>query len=165
MRNVRELPENAVVIILGAHVMAHRISGTLYNRVKAAADFLRDHPAAKCITTGGQGLNEPCAEGNAAKSALLEMGIAEERVFAETRSTTTWENLLFAKDILEEEKLGSVVLISTQSFHQWRAGKMAERMGLEPYPLIAADRPKTRLKHTVREGFAILKFLLFNSKL
>ncbi len=158
------LPENAVVIVLGAHVMAHRMSGTLYNRVKAAADYLHMHPNAKCITTGGQGWNEPCAEGDAAKDALIQMGIAEERIFAEVRSATTWENLLNARDILRSEALGSSVLLSTQSFHQWRAGKMAERLGLSPYPLIAVDRPGTKLKHTVREGLAILKFLLFNRK-
>lgn len=83
---------------------------------------------------------------------------------AEVRSATTWENLLNARDILRSEALGSIVLLSTQSFHQWRAGKVAERLGLSPYPLIAADRPGTKLKHTVREGLAILKFLLFNRK-
>lgn len=158
------LPENAVVIVLGAHVMAHRMSGTLYNRVKTAADYLLEHPQAKCITTGGQGWNEPRAEGDAAKDALIEMGVSEARIFAETKSTTTFENLLFAREILKKENLGSSVLLSTQSFHQWRSGKIAERLGLSPYPLIAADRPGTKLKHTVREGLAILKFLLFNRK-
>lgn len=164
MEKERALPENAVVVVLGAHVMAHRMSGTLYNRVKAAADFLLEHPEAKCVTTGGQGWNEPRTEGDAAKDALIEMGIPKERIFAETRSRTTWENLLFTKEIMERENLGKTVLLSTQSFHQWRAGKMAERLGFEAYPLVAADRPGTKMRHTVREGFAIIKFLLFNRK-
>ena len=104
-----ESPEAAVVIVLGAHVFAQRLSGTLQNRVKAAADYLLAHPEARCITTGGQGWNEPRTEGEAAKQALAGLGIAPERIYAEVKSTTTWENLLFAKEILEKEKLGKRV--------------------------------------------------------
>ena len=155
-------PEDAVVIVPGAHVFANRLSGTLYNRVKAAADYLAAHPRAKCITTGGQGRNETRSEGEAAKDALIGMGIAAERIFAETRSGTTWENLRFAKEILQKEELGTQVVLVTQRFHQWRAGKTAEAFSLVPYRLIAEDRPGTRLRHTAREGLAILKFLLFS---
>ena len=154
-----EPPKNAVVIVLGAQVF-----NTLQNRVQAAAEYLLENPKACCITTGGQGWNEPRTEGEAARQALIELGIAPERVFAEVQSTTTWENLCFAKEILEREKLGTDVVLATQSFHQWRAGKMAERLGLMPYTLVAADRPGTKLRHTAREGLAILKFLLFNNK-
>lgn len=157
-----EMPENAVVIVLGAQVFAERLSGTLYNRVEAAAAFLKAHPQAVCITTGGQGWNEPRTEGQAAKEVLIEMGIEPARIHAETSSKTTWENLCFAREIIEREELGAQVVLATQQFHQWRAGKMAERLGLKPYPLVAADRPGTKWKHTSREGLAILKFLLFN---
>ena len=156
-------PEDAVVVVLGAHVFADRLSGTLYNRVKAAAEYLHAHPKAKCITTGGQGQNEARTEGEAARMELIGMGIAAERVFAETHSATTWENLRFAKEILKRENLSEHVVISTQRFHQWRAGKTAERLGLIPYKLIAEDRPKTKLKHSVREGLAILKFLILSN--
>ncbi len=165
MKTENALPEKAVVIVLGAQVFPTHLSGILYNRVKAAAEYLQEHPEAKCITTGGQGWNEVRAEGAAAKEVLIEMGIAEARIFAEIKSATTWENLRFAKEILQREKLGECVLISTQSFHQWRAGKMAQRLGLDPHPLIAEDRRKIKWRLTLREGFAIVKFLLFNRKL
>ena len=164
MKDRKTLPEKAVVIVLGAQVFPTRLSGILYNRVKAAAEYLQEHPQAKCITTGGQGWNETRSEGAAAKEALVEMGIAETRIYAETKSTTTWENLQFAKEIIQLENLGNRVLISTQSFHQWRSGKMAKKLGLEPYPLIAEDRKKIKWRLTLREGFAIIKFLLFNRK-
>lgn len=155
---------NTVVIVLGAQVFETRLSGTLQNRVQAAADYLWEHPEAQCITTGGQGWNEPRTEGEAAKQALIQLGIAPDRIYAETKSTTTWENLRFAKEILKREKLGTDVVLATQGFHQWRAAKMAERLGLTPYALVAEDRPGTKWKHTFREGFAILKFLLFYKK-
>lgn len=157
-------PEDAVVVVLGAHVFADRLSGTLYNRVKAAAEYLHAHPKAKCITTGGQGQNEARTEGDAARMELIGMGIAAERVFAETQSATTWDNLRLSKEILKKEKLGAHVVLSTQRFHQWRAGKMAEELGLVPYRLIAEDRPGTKLKHSAREGLAILKFLILKKQ-
>lgn len=157
-------PENAVVIVLGAHVFRNHLSGTLQNRVQKAAEYLLAHPDAKCITTGGQGYNEPCAEGDAAREALIRLGIAPERIFAETRSVNTAENLRFAREILLREDLGLRVKIATQRFHQWRAGQMARQLGMEPEPLIAADRPGTRLKLVPREGLAILKYLLFTRK-
>ena len=67
-------PENAVVLVLGAKVFENRLSTTLQNRVQAAADYLRAHPEAVCITTGGQGRDEPRAEGDAAKQALEALG-------------------------------------------------------------------------------------------
>ena len=164
MRKRQNPPENAVVVVLGAHVFANRLSGTLQNRVDIAAEYLFKHPNAKCITTGGQGWNETRSEGEAAKEALLALGIEPERIFAEVKSKTTWENLLFVRDILNREHLSTHVIIATQSFHQWRAGKMAERLGLIPYALVAKDRPGTKLRLTAREGLAIIKFLLFNKK-
>ena len=74
---------NAVVLVLGAKVFENRLSTTLQNRVQAAADYLRAHPEAVCITTGGQGRDEPRAEGDAAKQALEAFGIAPERITAE----------------------------------------------------------------------------------
>ena len=114
-------PENAVVLVLGAKVFENRLSTTLQNRVQAAADYLRAHPEAVCITTGGQGRDEPRAEGDAAKQALEAFGIAPERITAETRSRTTLENLRFSKAILERAGRGPAVAIATQGYHMRRA--------------------------------------------
>lgn len=162
MQNRLKPPENAVVIVLGARVFETHLSGTLQNRVQAAAEYLFAHPNAVCITTGGKGKDEPCAEGEAAKRALTALEIALERIFAETRSTTTMENLCFAKEILKVNGLGDTVLLATQRYHQWRAGKMAQRLGLKPYPLIAKDRLRSLPKSLCREALAILKFLLLS---
>lgn len=155
-------PKSAVVVVLGARVFETHLSGTLQNRVQAAADYLLAHPDAVCITTGGRGKDEPCTEGDAAKRALINLGVVPERIFAETLSTTTWENLCFAKEILKANGLGSTVILATQRYHQWRAGTMARRLGLKPYSLIAKDRLCSLPKSFCREALAILKFLLLS---
>lgn len=164
MRKNSDPPENTVVIVLGARVFETHLSGTLQNRVQAASDYLKAHPKALCITTGGKGADEVCSEGYAAKQALIAKGIASERILAETRSTTTKENLCFAKEILQKNELGNCVLLSTQRYHQWRACKMASHIGLQPYSLVAKDRPRSLPKNLCREGMAILKFLLWGRK-
>ena len=113
-RKAAKPPENAVVLVLGAKVFENRLSTTLQNRVQAAADYLRAHPEAVCITTGGQGRDEPRSEGEAAKRALDALGIARERITAETRSRTTLENLRFSKAILTKMGRGPAVVIATQ---------------------------------------------------
>ena len=79
------------------------------------------YPKAVCITTGGQGKDEPQSEGEAAKEALIKFGVAPKRIFAEVNSKTTLENLRFARDILRENGFSDTVLLATQSYHQWRA--------------------------------------------
>ena len=56
MGKKKMFPEDAVVIVLGAHVFPKRLSGTLYNRVKAAADLLHEYPGTKFRHTVREGL-------------------------------------------------------------------------------------------------------------
>lgn len=170
MHRKRNLPQNGVVIVLGARVVgaskdrpAH-LSRALQYRVDVAASYLKAHPKAMCITTGGQGKDEPQSEGAAAKEALMACGIAPERIFAETKSETTLENLRFARNILHENGLSDTVLLATQGYHQWRACRMAKMLGLTPYPLHAKTNLKSLPKNLCREFLAILKFLLFTRK-
>ena len=95
MHRRRKLPENGVVIVLGARVVgasktcpAH-LSRAFQYRVDTAASYLKAYPKAVCITTGGQGKDEPQSEGEAAKEALMKFGVAPKRIFAEVNSKTT----------------------------------------------------------------------------
>ena len=154
MHRRRKLPENGVVIVLGARVVgasktcpAH-LSRAFQYRVDTAASYLKAYPKAVCITTGGQGKD----------------GVAPKRIFAEANSKTTLENLRFARDILRENGFSDTVLLATQSYHQWRACRMAKMLGLTPYPLHAKTNLKSLPKNLCREFLAILKFLLFTRK-
>lgn len=170
MHRRRKLPENGVVIVLGARVVgasktspAH-LSRAFQYRVDTAASYLKAYPKAVCITTGGQGKDEPQSEDEAAKEALMKFGVAPKRIFAEVNSKTTLENLRFARDILRENGFSDTVLLATQSYHQWRACRMAKMLGLTPHPLHAKTNLKSLPKNLCREFLAILKFLLFTRK-
>ena len=133
MHRRRKLPENGVVIVLGARVV-------------------------------GASKTCPAHLSHAFQYRVDTAGVAPKRIFAEVNSETTLENLRFARDILRENGFSDTVLLATQSYHQWRACRMAKMLGLTPYPLHAKTNLKSLPKNLCREFLAILKFLLFTRK-
>jgi uncharacterized SAM-binding protein YcdF (DUF218 family) len=55
------------------------------------------------IVSGGQGRQENIAEALAMGRYLTEKGVPAEQIFKEEKSTSTYENFLFSKDILEQK--------------------------------------------------------------
>ena len=66
------------------------------------------------------------------KVILTEKGIAQDRLYKEDRSTSTRENLLYSKKIIEEKNLDPQVIIVTNEFHEYRASVIAEHTGIKP---------------------------------
>lgn len=54
----RAAPAESTVIVLGCQVRGTEPSLTLQRRVDAAADYLRAHPQARCVASGGQSDDE-----------------------------------------------------------------------------------------------------------
>lgn len=147
---------NEYVVILGAKVKPGGIpSQSLKNRLDAAVDYLQKYPTVKAIVTGGQGADEDRTEASVMADYLIEHGISEERVLLEDQSTTTYENLLFAKKLLPENT-ESITIISND-FHLKRATILAQKLGLKA-DVVAAPTPKVvNTKSRIRERLAIIK--------
>lgn len=147
---------NDYVVILGAKVKPGGIpSQSLKNRLDAAVDYLQKYPSVKAIVTGGQGADEDRTEASVMADYLIEHGIAEDRVLLEDQSTTTYENLLFAKKLLPENTT-SITIISND-FHLKRATILARKLGLKA-DVVAAPTPKViNTKSRIRERLAIIK--------
>lgn len=152
-------PENVPVIVLGAQVYSEEKMGvSLTGRINAAYDYLLDNPQSSCIVTGGQGGDEPCPEALTEKNVLVKMGIDEERIFLEDRSHNTRENLVFAKEIAEEQGLGEEVAVVTQGFHMYRATQLAKAAGFTPYSLVAETDPLLFPEYYGRELLSLTKW-------
>lgn len=147
---------NEYVVILGAKVKPGGIpSQSLKNRLDAAVDYLQKYPTVKAIVTGGQGADEDRTEASVMADYLIKNGIAEDRVLLEDQSTTTYENLLFAKKLLPENT-ASITIISND-FHLKRATILARKLGLKA-DVVAAPTPKVvNTKSRIRERLAIIK--------
>lgn len=149
-------PENAVVVVLGCGVNGTRPSKTLNTRIVAAEKYLKEHPEVPCVICGGQGNDEDIAEAECMYRELAARGIDESRIYKEDRSTSTRENLKFAKEIIDREGLGNEIAIVTSEYHEKRAAMVAKEVGLTGYAVPAASPPGLLPVYWTRELGGVL---------
>ncbi len=105
----RKAPEDKAeyVIILGAQVRGETPTLVLSARIRAAAEYLNDHPNAVAVASGGKGNGENISEAEAIRRGLIRLGIGEERILLEDRSTSTAENLRFSAEVIQRYERGT----------------------------------------------------------
>ena len=158
---VRKPEENATAIVLGCRVYGETPSLMLVKRLEAAFDYLNKHPGASCVLSGGRGPGENISEAECMYRWLLQKGIDAGRLYKEDQSESTRENLSFSEAIISEEGLPESVAIVTDSFHLYRAGAEAQKLGLR-YGSVPGKTPWWLLPtFLVREYYAILYHWLF----
>lgn len=125
--------KETTVVVLGCQVKPYGPSLMLAERLEATYEYLKENPDTKCILSGGQGSDEPMSEARCMYDWLVKKGIDKERLYIEDKSTSTRENLLFSKQIIENEGLNPAMTIITNEFHQYRASEIAKSLGIESY--------------------------------
>lgn len=151
--------EHDYVIILGAKVKPGGVpSLSLKNRLDVAASYLTAHPHTTAIVTGGQGHDEDRTEASAMRDYLVGLGIDAARIIEEDKSTSTYENLQFAKALLPENT--DAVTIVSNDFHLRRATFLAAELGLEANVVPAKTPASVQMKSQIRERAALLKTFL-----
>ena len=152
----RPAPDADYVLVLGARVKDNGPSVLLLYRIKAAAEYLKANEGAKAILCGGQGDNEPMTEAQAMFEGLKKYGISEDRLILEDKSTSTEENIAFAKALMEGEN--PAVVITTTGYHVYRALNTARSQGLDNVSGNPAECAWiTPLNYYTREFFAVLR--------
>lgn len=155
------VPQGLNVVVLGAQVYsAERMGVSLSNRVDRAYEYLKENPESKCIVTGGQGSNEPCPESLTSRNALIRRGLEPERVFAEDKSRNTRENLEYAMETARENGLDTNVVVVSQSFHLYRAVRLAESAGFTASGLAAETDPIIYPSYYGRELLSLTKWYI-----
>ncbi len=152
---------NETVIVLGCRVRESGPSKSLRRRIEAAAEYLKAHPDAVAILSGGQGNDEPTSEAEAMYLALTGMGIDGDRLILEDRSSSTEENLRFSAELLRERGLGGEVAVVTDSYHQYRAKLFAEREGLTARPVNAQTPLFVFATYFLRDLLGVAKVVVF----
>lgn len=152
----KEPTEDATLVVLGCRTYGDRPSIMLASRLEAAYEYLTEHPDAVCVVSGGQGPDEPVSEGEFMYQYLVKKGIARSRIYRETESTSTRENLLFSKAIIEKEGLNPRIAIVTNEYHEYRASMVAKALGLK-YGAVPAKTPWWLFPtYYIRELYGIL---------
>ena len=151
------------MVVLGAKVRESGPSVSLWDRIHGAADYLEAHPDTIAIVSGGQGPDEPMTEAKAMYDELIALGIHPDRVWMEEKATSTWENLNFTLDLIEEKtgerptKLG----ILSSEYHLFRAKLFAKECGVEAVGIPArTTRLSQRINHFMREVAGVWHYLI-----
>lgn len=149
--------ENAPpLIIFGGKVSGGKPSAVLESRLEAGLEYLVKYPSAICIVSGGQGADEDSSEASVMRSWLLERGIDETRVYAEDKSTSTWENLKYSAEILSATGYdGKTFAAASDGFHLYRISLMSRELGYEATAVPSVGYPMFLPMYTVREWFAL----------
>lgn len=146
------------LLVLGCGLEGEEPGPLLTARIDAAADYLEAHPQCTAVASGGQGADEAISEAEAISQGLQKRGIAKDRILKEEMSTSTYENFLFSKQLLDTLKNGEPYAIAfvTNDFHIYRSRKLAAYAGfLNPSAISAPSSAMEFYPHFVREIAAV----------
>ena len=155
------------LLVLGAKVRITGPSLSLHNRIDKAYEYLIAHPDTVAILSGGKGTDEPVTEAACMYDRLVTKGINPDRLWKEDKATSTWENLKFTLDLVEEKtgtrptKLGVV----SSEYHLFRASLFAREHGVE-FVGIPAETTKISLKinYFLREVAGVWHYIILGGR-
>lgn len=158
-------PENPnVIVVLGCKVNGETPSRMLKRRLNAAYEALCQNPKTICIVSGGQGDNEKISEAQAMKTYLEEKGIESDRIIMEDKSCSTYENIKFSLEILDNLNMSHNMTLVTDGFHQYRASLIARSQGVEEVTAYSAKtEPRFLLTYWVREWLGLTHFFILGN--
>lgn len=127
-------------VVLGAAVWTTNVSPVFRERINHGIDLYRMGKVRKLIFTGGQGNPGEPTESSAARDYTLQRGVPAADILIEEKSHTTYENILYAKELADNHEIKKVLIVS-DPLHMKRAVSMAEDLGLVAEP---SPTPSTR---------------------
>lgn len=155
------------MIVLGAKVRESGPSLSLWDRIYAARDYMLTHPEVIAIVSGGQGADEPMSEGQAMYEELVALGIDPERIWVEDQAGSTWANLNYSLDLIEEKtgiRPDRIGLLSSE-YHLFRAGLQAKDCGVEMVGIPArTSRFSQMVNHFMREVAGVWHYIVLGGQ-
>lgn len=151
------------ILVLGCRVTEEGPSAPLEERIEAAYTYLRSHPETICVVSGGKGADEPMSEARCMFERLVQMGIDPQRVLLEERATSTWENIGYTLDLLEEQTGTRPTFLGLVSsdYHLYRAQMYAKACGIETQGIAAKTGiTSLRINNYLREIAGVWHFII-----
>ena len=155
------------IVVLGAKVNADGPSVSLWDRICAAYTYLEEHPDVIAVVSGGRGTDEPITEAECMFRELVELGIDPKRIWMEDEATSTWENMHFTLDLIEEktgqrpQKLG----VLSSEYHLFRASLFAKANDVEFVGIPArTSRAAQALNHFMREVAGVWHYIILGGQ-
>ncbi len=151
------------IVVLGAKVNGTSPSISLSDRIDAAYRYLSENPETVAILSGGQGEDEGISEAACMYAELTNRGIDGSRLLLEDKATSTWENIQFSLDIIEEKtgtRPASIGLLSSE-YHLFRASLFAKDCGVTAIGIPAKTSWFTlKLNYFTREVAGVWHYII-----
>lgn len=156
------------VVVLGAKVNRDGPSVSLWDRISAAYTYLEEHPDTIAVLSGGQGTDEPITEAECMYRELVGLGIDPKRLLREEEATSTWENLQFSLDLLEENtgSRPAALGVLSSEYHLFRASLLAKKCGVTEFIGVPAhtSRLSQAVNHFLREAAGVWHYILLGGQ-
>lgn len=155
-----------VAVVLGARLWDNKPSPALKERLDAAYAGYKagDYPV--LIVSGG--LDNPqmkLTEAEGMAEYLEQLGVPEADILLENQATSTYENLLFSRRIMEEQGMKTAAIV-THRFHGARAEDIAGFLHYDdPQFVLAPTRALNLWQTRGRETLAFTKWLFDKTSL
>lgn len=150
-----------VILVLGSRSYVNgRYNPCLLARVAQGVRLLQSKMAPQIIVSGGNDVEDGINEAETMRKMALELGVLPEQIIMENKSSSTRENMVFSLEIMKKRGFKTAI-ITTDPFHLWRAGVLAQKLELNHTLSPALDslcwtRANYRTKFVLREGFAVM---------
>ena len=129
--------------------------------------YLLEHPEVIAVVSGGQGADEPMTEAQCMYDALVALGISPDRIWVEDKAESTWENLNFSLDLIEE-KTGTrptEIGVLSSEYHLFRASLFAKACDVGFIGIPAkTSRASQLINHCMREVAGVWHYILLGGQ-
>lgn len=147
------------IIVLGCQVYGTVPSPFLKSRLMEGIRLYNQGFGRYIIVSGAMGPGEDITEAQAMKDYLVQNGINPSAIIMEDKASSTYDNIINSKDLMDKYNLKSAVIVSN-SYHLKRASLIAEKSGIKgSYSGVFVDDYRLHeIKGFLREIPALLKY-------
>lgn len=152
------------LIVLGCGVKGDEPGANLTERLDIAIEYHKNNPNAIIVVSGGKGDGENLSEAEAMENYLIEHGVLAELIIKEDKATSTEENFIFSKEILDEcfDKDYKIAFV-TNDFHIFRSSRFAHLTGFKDATHAHSNTTwYTVVPNGLRECITVLKLLILD---
>lgn len=154
---------DAIIVLGSKSYYQGSFNPCLEARVLHGVDLYKQGLAPKLIMSGGDDGPGGPNEALVMKEMAMKQDVKGEDILMERKSTSTYENLKFSKDIMQKEGIYSVIIV-TERFHNYRADMVATELSI-PHTISPTSSPCwnkwTYLsKYFLREPVALIYYKL-----
>ena len=148
------------IVVFGAAEYVGRPSPVFKARLDHTF-YLEEHGYAPLvITTGGSGGDHHFTEGGVGRDFLIQQGVAERKIVAETHSETTFQTVKAVAQILHSRGISTCVAVS-DGFHLYRIEQLFSSFGITAYTSPSPESP-IEAEPFARTLYSLRELLILN---